>query len=64
MVGSVWRVDVTPGQAVAADERLLALEVMKMEIPVEAPRAGRVVAVHVAQGQLVEEGQPLVTLGM
>ncbi|MBV9948762.1 MAG: acetyl-CoA carboxylase biotin carboxyl carrier protein subunit, partial [Myxococcales bacterium] len=38
------------------------LESMKMEMPVEAPRAGRVEAVLVAEGQAVNEGDPLVRL--
>jgi acetyl-CoA carboxylase biotin carboxyl carrier protein len=47
---------VTPGQQVAI------VEAMKLMIPVEADRAGRIVAVLVADGQSVEYGQPLFTL--
>ena len=42
---------------------LLVLESMKMEIPVEAPRAGRVAEVRVSEGDAVEEGDVLAVLG-
>jgi biotin carboxyl carrier protein len=35
---------------------------MKMEMPVEAPQAGRVAKVEVTEGQAVEEGDVLVRL--
>jgi acetyl-CoA carboxylase biotin carboxyl carrier protein len=37
----------------------MILESMKMEIPVNAPRAGRVTRIHVKEGQSVQEGQLL-----
>lgn len=62
IAGTVWTVEVRPGQSVAVCEVLLVLESMKMEIPVEAPAAGVVQAVHVERGHAVKEGQPLVTI--
>ncbi len=62
MTASVWQVRVEAGQDVAADDELLILESMKMEIPVVAPRAGTVDAVHVAPEDQVTEGTVLVTL--
>ena len=41
---------------------LLIVESMKMEIPVEAPAAGRVAEIRVEQGQAIEEGDVLVVL--
>jgi biotin carboxyl carrier protein len=35
---------------------------MKMELPVRAPRDGKVKAVHCQAGQLVQPGVPLVDL--
>jgi len=35
---------------------------MKMEIPVEAPVAGVVAEIRVAEGQAIEEGEVLVVL--
>jgi acetyl-CoA carboxylase biotin carboxyl carrier protein len=62
MAASVWKVEVTVGQQVAADEILVILESMKMEIPVHAPAAGVVTAVHVAPEQSVREGDLIVSL--
>ncbi|MBB3062562.1 urea carboxylase [Microbulbifer rhizosphaerae] len=60
--GSIWRVLVEPGQAVAAGEPLMILESMKMEIEVQASRAGRVEKLLKEQGQAVTAGQGLVWL--
>lgn len=63
IAGSVWKIEVSPGQAVGAGDVLVILELMKMEIPVEAERPGRVSAILVSEGQPVKEGQPLVEMG-
>ena len=60
--GSVWKVEVQPGQAVQAGQTLLVVESMKMEIPVEAPAAGTVRELRVAEGEAVKDGQWLATL--
>ena len=62
MVASVWKVVVTPGDAVAAGDPLVILESMKMEIPVEAPRAGAVKEIRVREGQTVQEGDVVAVL--
>jgi acetyl-CoA carboxylase biotin carboxyl carrier protein len=62
LAGNVWKILVKDGQAVAADETLLILESMKMEIPVNSPRAGRVTRVQVNEGDPVQEDQLLVDL--
>ena len=56
MTANVWLVRVEPGASVAADDEIVVLESMKMEIPVEAGVAGVVRVVHVAQGSTVHEG--------
>ena len=53
---------VQPGQLVQEDECLLIVESMKMEIPVAAPCAGRVVSILVAEGDDVTEGQEVATV--
>jgi biotin carboxyl carrier protein len=58
----VWKVEVSEGEQVERDQLLVVLESMKMEIPVEAPGAGRVERIEVKDGQAVEEGDLLVTL--
>ena len=55
--GSVWKVLTKPGDKVAAGDTLFILEVMKMEVPYEASASGEVVAVHIAEGDPVEEDQ-------
>lgn len=62
VAGNVWKVEVEVGQAVTADETLMVIESMKMEIPVEAPHSGTVTELRVNQGDPVEEGTVLVVL--
>ncbi len=62
MGGVVVEVNVSVGQTVAAGDRLLVLEAMKMKSPVIATRAGQVTRVLVAPRDAVEGGQALVTI--
>jgi urea carboxylase len=61
-VANVWRVDVRPGEPVAAGQTLLAMEAMKMETAVLAPCDGVVERVLVEPGSQVVAGEPLVVL--
>ena len=60
--GNVWKVLVSEGESVTAGQVLIIIESMKMEIPVEAPAAGRIVTMKVAPEQAVEEDQVLALL--
>ena len=60
--GRVVSVAVTAGDAVAAGQRLLAVEAMKMENELRAPRDGIVERVEVSVGQTVELGDSLVVI--
>lgn len=62
MNGSVVRVLVSAGQAVAAGAPLVVLEAMKMEHTVRAFSAGRVKAVLCREGALIAEGTALIEL--
>jgi acetyl-CoA carboxylase biotin carboxyl carrier protein len=62
ITGTVWKIVVKPGDQVVAEQTLVILESMKMEMPVEAPDAGRVASIAVSEGQSVEEGDVLVVL--
>ena len=62
ITGTVWEIRVNVGDAVEEEQVLVVLESMKMEMPVEAPCAGRVASVLVQSGQAVEEGEVLLTL--
>jgi acetyl-CoA carboxylase biotin carboxyl carrier protein len=57
VTGKVWKIEKQPGERVEAGEAVLILESMKMEIPVEAPQAGVVRELKVAEGDVVSEGQ-------
>jgi len=63
ITGTVWKIQVAVGDQVAEEQPVVILESMKMEMPVESPAAGTVTAVAVKEGQAVEEGDVLVTLG-
>ena len=60
--GRVVSVAVTAGETVSAGQRLLAVEAMKMENELRAPRDGIVERVEVSVGQTVELGDPLVVI--
>ena len=55
--GSVWKLMVKPGDRVETGDTLFILEVMKMEVAYAAPIKGEVSAVHIAEGDAVEEDQ-------
>ena len=63
MAGTVFTVNVTEGEEVAAGQVVVVLESMKMEIPIEAETAGKVTAIDVQVGDFVNEHDVLVTLG-
>ena len=62
LMGLVIKVNVKPGQLVAAGEVLIVLEAMKMETNMAAPHAGAVKNVHVAPGDSVKQNQILAEL--
>ena len=57
VTGKVWKVEVGVGDRVAAGDILVILESMKMEIPVESPRAGTVAELRVSADEPVQEDQ-------
>jgi len=62
VAGTVWKVLKRAGDEIAADDAVVILESMKMEIPVAAPARGRVVELYVKEGDLVKEGEPIAVL--
>ncbi|HXC29876.1 MAG TPA: acetyl-CoA carboxylase biotin carboxyl carrier protein subunit [Stellaceae bacterium] len=63
IAGSVWKIEVAVGDSVGAEDALIILESMKMEIPLLAPRAGIVKEILVAEGEPIAEGDVAVVLG-
>jgi biotin carboxyl carrier protein len=62
ITGSVWKIRKQPGDKVGDEDDLMILESMKMEIPVLAPIAGTVTAVHVAPDTSIQEGDLVATI--
>jgi len=63
MVANVWKVVAAEGQQVNTGDTLVILESMKMEIPVLAEEPGTVSKLHVAEGDVVQEGDLIAVLG-
>jgi biotin carboxyl carrier protein len=62
MSATVVRIAVKPGDAVKDGDLVIALEAMKMELPIRAPRDGVVRAIHCQPGDMVQPGQVLLDL--
>jgi biotin carboxyl carrier protein len=62
ITGVVFQITTKPGDRVQAGDPVIVLESMKMEIPVEAPRAGSVKEIRVKEGQTVQEGETVALL--
>ena len=60
--GSVKELLISPGEQVTADQELLIIESMKMEIPLESPAAGRVAEILISPPATINEGQVLLRL--
>lgn len=63
ITGTVYKIAVKVGECVSEGQTLVVLESMKMEMPLEAPDAGQVLEIRVTEGQAVEEGDVLLSLG-
>jgi acetyl-CoA carboxylase biotin carboxyl carrier protein len=59
----VWKVVAAQGDHVDDGDTLVILESMKMEIPVLADTAGTVTTMHVAEGDVVQEGDLIAEIG-
>ncbi|MEO1105029.1 MAG: acetyl-CoA carboxylase biotin carboxyl carrier protein subunit [Devosia sp.] len=62
VTGSVWKVLVAVGDAVAEGAEVAILESMKMEIPVYAPVSGQVAEIAAPEGAAVEEGAAVIVI--
>lgn len=62
MSATVIRLHVEVGSAVSEGDPLVVVEAMKMEMPLRAPRDGKVKAVHCREGELVPAAAVLVEL--
>lgn len=62
ITGNVWKIERAVGDQLQEEDVILILESMKMEIPVEAPCAGRLAEICVQEGENVEEGAVLAVI--
>ena len=62
MVANVWKVVASAGDEIEEGATICILESMKMEIPVEAPVAGRLTEVPVSEGGVVQEGDVIAVI--
>ena len=60
--GTVARIEAAAGAKVTAEDAILIVEAMKMEIPIEAGVAGVVKDVLVEEGDVVEEGDDVAVI--
>lgn len=58
--GVILSVAVKAGDEVVPEQEICVLEAMKMKNTIRSDRAGKIVAVHVSNGDTVNHGQPLV----
>ena len=62
MVANVMEIYVTQGGQIEIGDTIVLLESMKMEIPVIAEEAGKVTRIAVSVGDVVQEGDLLVSI--
>jgi acetyl-CoA carboxylase biotin carboxyl carrier protein len=60
--GTVLQILIAPGDEIALNQEVMIVESMKMEIPIEAEIAGIVDTILVAEADVVEEGEVLISL--
>ena len=62
MAGTLWKFVKAPGDTVDFGDTVAILESMKMEIPVEADHSGTVTRLLISEGEVVDEGTPIMEL--
>ena len=62
IAGNVWKIEKAVGDRLDEEDVILIIESMKMEIPVESPRAGTLAEIRVAEGDAIEEGVVLAVI--
>lgn len=62
MPGTLLKILVNVGDTVKENQPVMILEAMKMENEIVASHDGTVTGIHVSQGDIVNPGQPLLTI--
>jgi 3-methylcrotonyl-CoA carboxylase alpha subunit len=63
MPGRIVVVKIKPGDAVKAEQELLVIEAMKMELSLKAPQDATIASLHATAGEFVEADTVLVRFG-
>ncbi len=63
LAGNIFKINVTAGQVISSGDVIMILEAMKMETEVRSPESGTVQSVVVKEGDAVQVGDVLLTLG-
>ncbi len=62
IAGVVWKLEAKVGETVSAQDPIMILESMKMEIPVPAPIDGIITRILVEEGEIIGEGHELAVI--
>jgi acetyl-CoA carboxylase biotin carboxyl carrier protein len=62
ITGTIWKIEVKEGDTVEEGQTVAILESMKMEMPIEAPCAGKVEKIVGKEAQAVNEGDLILTI--
>jgi acetyl-CoA carboxylase biotin carboxyl carrier protein len=62
ITGKVWKLTAKPGDRVEAEQTIMLIESMKMEIPVMVPTGGVLTSILVQEGEDITEGQDVATV--
>lgn len=62
ITGTVWKINVKPGDKVSAGDAIIIIESMKMEIPVIVEDDGIVTEILVSEKSPISEGQVVVIM--
>ncbi len=57
VAGNVWKIVAKVGDDLAEDDTIMIMESMKMEIPVTAPKDGKLKEIMVEEGEAIPEGE-------
>ncbi|MCM2357905.1 MAG: acetyl-CoA carboxylase biotin carboxyl carrier protein subunit [Geobacteraceae bacterium] len=63
IAGKVWKIMVAVGDKVEMDDELIILEALKMETPVYSEESGTVSAIMIKEGDPINEGDILISIG-
>ena len=62
VTGNVWKIEAAVGDHLNNEDVIMILESMKMEIPITAPKPGKLSTLHVVEQDIVAEEQLIASL--